>query len=148
MISFLNNRLGQLYMSHNMQRKAKRINTQIYCKDTQTSTQWECEDRPYKRKKQLKKGLIKKKNFTKQKYIPKKRYYKKKREFIKTKSKCKCYNYGEGHKSYECNKKRVKISKIDRIEIDSDLESIKSIESEDFFEEIYEECSIISEESD
>ena len=59
------------------------------------------------------------------------------------------YNCGEeGHKSYECNKKRVKISKIDRLEIDSDLESIKSIKSDDFFEEIYEEYSTSSEESD
>ena len=56
-------------MSHNIQRKAKRINTQIFCKDTKASTQWGC-DRPYKKRKQSKKGLIKRKNFSKQKYIP------------------------------------------------------------------------------
>lgn len=150
-ISFLKNRLGQLCMSHNIQRKAKRINTQIYCNDTKASTQWGCDDKPYKKRKQLRKGLIKRKNFSKQNYIPRKKYYKKKKEFSKTKptDKCKCYNCGEeDHKSYECNKRRVKISKIDRIEIDSDLESIKSIESEDFFDEIYEEYSTSSEESD
>lgn len=50
-------------MSHNIQRKTKRINTQIYCKDTNASTQWGCDDRPYKKKKTDQKGLIKKKKF-------------------------------------------------------------------------------------
>ena len=67
---------------------------------------------------------------------------------ITYKEKCKCYNCGEeGHKSYECNKKKVKISRIDRLEIDSDLESVTSIKSEDFYEELYEEYSTSSEES-
>ena len=104
------------------------------------------------KKKEVKKGLIERKNISKQNYIPKKRYYRKKNNFKRTKpaEKCKCYNCGEeGHKSYECNKKRVKISRIDRLEIDSNLEYVTSIKSEDFYEEIYEEfSSSLEEESD
>ena len=94
--------------------------------------------------------LFKRKNISKQNYVPRRKYYKKKKYFkrIEPAEKCKCYNCGEeGHKSYECNKRRVKISKIDREEINSDLESIKSIESDDCFDEIYEEYSSSSEDS-
>ena len=61
--SFLNNRLSQLSMSHNIQRKAKRINTQIYCLDTNAATQWGCNDKTIKKRKKLKKSLFNGKTF-------------------------------------------------------------------------------------
>lgn len=38
-ITFLNQRLSQLCMLHNMQRKANRIDTQISCEDTEAASQ-------------------------------------------------------------------------------------------------------------
>lgn len=145
-ITFLNQRLSQLCMLHNMQRKANRISTQVYCEDTEAVSQWGCHEKNlFKRKRKHRKteGLIKRKNISKKNFIPRKIYYQKRRNFKRNSTdRCKCYNCGEeGHKSYECNKMKVKISKIDREEIESDLESISSIKSEDFYTELYEEFS-------
>lgn len=117
----------------------------ILCGETSAATQWGCYDKnPSWKRRKKKRGLIKRKNWTKQKYKPRKRYFRKKRIFkkINQNEKCTCYNCGEkGHKSYECNKKRVKISKIDRIDIESDIESITYIQSNKCYEEIFEEFS-------